>query len=123
MMQQIALGYLDRGMLLWAAGDRDSAFRNQHVSGTIYSRLPGIFVNAFSPDVIEAVGSDAFDRVGWSAVERTASGLIGWLYEDPLDIPHDLVEQRQQARSDLGEELFIRGPGHLLRQRRLDAEH
>jgi len=74
-MRQIAMGYLNRGMLLWAGVDRESVFRSQHMPGSIYNRSPGVFwFNAFSPDVIDALGGDALDRVSSSGRSRRSGG-------------------------------------------------
>jgi hypothetical protein len=79
--------------------DRWDVYVGQQALGSVNDRLDGIFwANAFGTAYIEAIGENVLMSVPWSRVERTPNGLIAWLYDDPGELPADLIERRHEAR-------------------------
>lgn len=106
----LAEQFLAEGRIGWGFVDRWEVYKGQRMPGTINDRLDGVFwSNAFSTAYVNAIGEETLLSIPWARYNRTPNGIMTWLYDDPGEVPTDLIERRHEARRTLGEEKFLAG--------------
>lgn len=86
-------------------GYQDTVLR-QHVTGTLKSRLPGIFwLNYFGPVYVKFFSKDKIEKYAWSKSEVFSNGLLTTLSSSPL-VLLDSEDVESNVKRLLGEDSF-----------------
>lgn len=86
-------------------GHEDTVYR-QHVTGTLESRLPGVFwYNYFGPQYVEFFTEEKITSFPWSNIEKLHGGLITSLSENPKELLDD-DKYEIAAKEHLGTDSF-----------------